>query len=78
MPSFWVIMNNMYTMTTKEAAEYLGLGKPQVNRLINKGKLKAELQNTPVPYYLIGRESVEAYKLAPKDKGGRPRKGTKE
>ena len=58
-------------MTSKEAARYLGITIHQVVLLIKTGKLSA---------YKFGRDwvidpaSVEAYKNAPKDKGGRPRK----
>lgn len=68
----------MNKITTKEAAEYLGVSKQQVNRLILKGKLKAILQEIPFPYYLIDRDSVKAYERAPKSKGGRPRKQPKD
>jgi len=70
----------MDKMTSKQAAEYLGLSKSQVNRLVKKGILKAELINAPVPYYLVDQGSVEAYKKTPrhpgppKGQGGRPKK----
>ena len=67
-------------MTAKQAAKKLRVSRTQVLRLIQKGKLKAELQYTPVPYYLVTVESVEAYKKTPrrpgppKGQGGRPKK----
>lgn len=69
-------------MTAKQAAKKLGVSRTQVLRLIQKGKLKAELQDTPVPYYLVDQGSVEAYKKTPrrpgppKGQGGRPKKIT--
>lgn len=61
-------------LTAKQASKILGLSHRQTVRLIQRGVLKAELQDTPVPYYLIDPASVEAYKQAPKNKGGRPTK----
>lgn len=62
-------------LLAREAAEILEVGHRHVIKLIHQGKLRAELQDqAPVPYYLIDRESVLAYKAAPKSKGGRPRK----
>lgn len=64
----------MYDMTAREASEYLEVSNRQITRLTSNGVLKAEIQTTPVPYYLIDTGSVESYKLTPKNKGGRPRK----
>lgn len=61
-------------VTVKAASGILGVSHRHVLHLVRKSKLRAELQDAPVPYYLINRESVEAYKKAPKSKGGRPRK----
>lgn len=58
-------------MTTKEAAKILGLKVRQVANLCNKGKLEAKRHGY---MWDIDPASVEAYKAAPKDKGGRPRK----
>jgi len=58
-------------MTTKEAAEYLSVSPWQVANLCRKGKLKATRHG---PLWDIDPASVELYKAAPKDKGGRPRK----
>ena len=63
-----------FKMTVSEVAEYLGYTKSYIQRLIRQGRLKAKLQDAPVKYYLINSESVESFKLAPKNKGGRPRK----
>jgi phage antirepressor YoqD-like protein len=64
-------------MSTREAAEYLGVTKPQIFRLLNENKIYAILNmEAPVPYYQIDRGSVYKYKKSPKNRGGRPsRKG---
>ena len=61
-------------LSAREAAEYIGVTKPQIFRLINEKKIIASLNTeAPVPYYLIDRTSLENYKKTPKNKGGRPR-----
>ena len=70
-------MGKEYSLTVKEVAQYLHCSKSYIQRLIREERLKAELQNTPVKYYLINLESVERYKNSPKNKGGRPRKNIK-
>ena len=67
-------MDTKYSLTVSKVAEYLGFTKSYIQRLIRQGKLKAELQDAPVRYYLVNSESVEKYKNTPKNKGGRPRK----
>ncbi len=57
--------------TSEEAAEYLGLSKSMVTRLCRDGILKARKHGRD---WDIDPASVEAYKVAPKNKGGRPRK----
>ncbi len=62
-------------VSAKEAAEFLGVTKPQILRLINENKLIAKLiTEAPVPYYLIEKGSLSTYKRTPKNKGGRPPK----
>lgn len=62
-------------VSAREAAEFLGVTKPQILRLINENKLTAKLiTEVPVPYYLIERVSLNNYKRTPKNKGGRPKK----
>lgn len=58
-------------MTTKEAAEHLGVSENYVAILCKRGTLKAKRHGY---MWDIDPASVEAYKAAPKDKGGRPRK----
>ena len=58
-------------MTTKEVALYLGVRPGYVARLCKKGVLVATRFGRA---WVIDPASVEAYKNAPKDKGGRPRK----
>ena len=58
-------------MTTVEASEILGVTKGYVARLCQKGKLRAHKVGRD---WIVDPESVEAYKNAPKNKGGRPRK----
>ena len=67
-------MDTEFSLTVSEVAEYLGYTKSYIQRLIRQGRLKAKLQDAPVKYYLINSESVESYKLTPKNKGGRPKK----
>ncbi len=57
--------------TTEEAAAYLGLSIHMVARLCRNGTLKAHKHGRD---WDIEPESVAAYKAAPKNKGGRPRK----
>ncbi len=57
--------------TTEEAAQYLGLSINMVAKLCRSGILKARKHGRD---WDIDPASVEAYKAAPKDKGGRPRK----
>lgn len=69
-------MGSNYQITVAEAAENLGCTKSYVQRLIKQKRLDAEIQNAPVRYYLIDPASVERYRIAPKNKGGRPPKST--
>jgi len=66
-------MNIKYSLTVSYVAEYLGYTKSYIQRLIRQGRLKADLQDAPVRYYLINSESVELFKNTPKNKGGRPK-----
>ena len=63
-----------YSKTVAQVAKELGCTKSYVQKLIRSGRLYAELQDTPVKYYLINPASVEKYRNTPKNKGGRPRK----
>jgi hypothetical protein len=68
-------MDNKAWVSAREAAEYLDVTKPQVFRLIYENKIVAKLNmKAPVPYYLISKASLDRYKSAPKNKGGRPKK----
>ena len=58
-------------MTTKEAADYLGVSARFVVSLCKRGLLAAKKHGRD---WDIEPPSVEAYKSAPKRKGGRPRK----
>ena len=61
-------------MSAREAAEYLGVTKPQIFRLIKQRRITGHLnKDAPVPYYLIERLSIENYHKAPRNKGGRPK-----
>lgn len=60
--------------TATEAARELGVTSSQIRNLVAKGKLKARKHG---PVWDIDPASVEAYKKAPKAKGGRPRKKDK-
>lgn len=62
-------------MSTREAAKFLDVTKPQIFRLIKEKKLIAKLDEiAPVPYYQIDMDSVIEYKSKPKNKGGRPKR----
>ena len=63
-----------YSITVAQVAKELGCNKSYIQRLIRQGKLKAELQQAPVKYYLINPESVDKFRNTPKNKGGRPRR----
>jgi excisionase family DNA binding protein len=67
-------MGEKHKMTVAQAADSLGCSKSNVQRLIMKNRLDAELQEAPVKYYLINPASVEQYRDTPKNKGGRPSK----
>ena len=67
-------MGTDYSLTVAQVAKSLGFTKSYIQRLVREGKLEAELQETPVNYYLIDPASVEKFKRTPKNKGGRPRK----
>lgn len=59
-------------VTTREAAEMLGVGQKHISLLIERGKLQA----TKVGYsWLVFAPSLEKY-LANKSKRGRPSSGT--
>lgn len=57
--------------TTQEAAEYLGMERAYVGWLCNQHLLNCKKHGRD---WDIDPESVKAYKLKPKNKGGRPRK----
>ncbi len=68
-------MSEKKWMTAKESAILLDVTKPQIYRLIKEGKLVAKLNSDgPISYYKIEKTSLIAYKVAPKNKGGRPKK----
>lgn len=56
-------------LTTREAAEVLGITRRQVSNLIGKGKLKATRFGRD---WQVDSESVEAYKGAYRKPGPRP------
>ena len=67
-------MGNKDWMSVREAAEHLGVTKPQIFRLLKKGVLSGKKdESAPVPYYQVQRDTIEAYKAKPKNKGGRPK-----
>jgi excisionase family DNA binding protein len=61
--------------TTKQAAEFLNVTPTFVSILCKRGTLKAIMHGRD---WDIDPESVQAYKAAPKNKGGRPRKSPTE
>ena len=71
-------MDAEYSLTVAQVAKSLGFTKSYIQRLIREGRLDAELQDAPVRYYLIDPASVERYRKAPKNKGGRPKKNKNE
>ena len=62
-----------HKITVAQVAKDLGCTKTNVQRLIKQNRLDAAMQDAPVKYYLVDPESVEKYKISPKNKGGRPR-----
>lgn len=58
-------------LSTKEAAEFLGLTPGHISDLCKTGRLKCE---KPARDWLISIQELEAYKEKPKNKGGRPKK----
>jgi excisionase family DNA binding protein len=58
-------------MTAGEAASYLGVSVQRVDRLGATGRLTRRRVGR---FWIYSRASVEAWKRAPKSKGGRPRK----
>lgn len=70
-------MGVQYSLTVAQAAKDLGCTKSNIQRLIKQKRLDAALQDAPVKYYLVDPASLEKYKMAPKNKGGRPRNGSK-
>lgn len=60
--------------TSNQAAEYLGVTMSFIARLCRNDILKCSKHGRD---WDIDPESVKAYKTAPKNKGGRPRKTTR-
>ena len=58
-------------LSTLEAAKILGVSTRYVSELCRKGKMKCE---RPARDWLVSKAEVEAYKIKPKNKGGRPKK----
>ena len=58
-------------LNTEEAAKILGVTSRYVSELCLKGKLHCK---RPARDWLVSVAEVEAYKIKPKDKGGRPKK----
>ena len=58
-------------MTSKQAADYLGVSRQRVTFLVRQEKIKGKMHGRD---WDIDPGSVEAYKRAPKDKGGKPTK----
>ncbi len=57
-------------LSAKQAAEFLGVTRARINQLAEEGRLtRREIGG----YFLYLRSELEAYKNAPKDKGGRPK-----
>ncbi len=66
-------LNTEYSLTVSDVADYLCFTKSYIQRLIRQDVLDAKIQEAPVKYYLVNPKSVEKFKAAPKNKGGRPR-----
>ncbi len=58
-------------LNTKKAAEFLGLTVNHISDLCKTGRLKCE---KPARDWFVSIEELEAYKIKPKNKGGRPKK----
>ncbi len=57
-------------LSAAQAAAYLGLTRARINQLAEQGRLsRTEIGG----YFLYRRADLDAYKAAPKSKGGRPK-----
>jgi excisionase family DNA binding protein len=57
-------------LSAAQAAAYLGLTRARINQLAEQGKLsRTEIGG----YFLYRKGDLDAYKAAPKNKGGRPK-----
>jgi excisionase family DNA binding protein len=59
-------------ITAGEAARIAGVSRQRINELASLGRLGRQVAGR---YWVFTREEVEAYKHAPKNKGGRPKEG---
>ncbi len=57
-------------MTSGEAAKHLGVSVRRVNELAETGKIERQRVGT---FWLYHKSSLDAWKQAPKSKGGRPK-----
>ena len=58
-------------LNTEQAALFLGVTSRHVSNLCRKGKIKC---TRPGRDWFMKLSDLEAYKVQPKDKGGRPKK----
>lgn len=57
-------------ITAGEAARIAGVTRQRINELASMGRLGRQIAGR---YWVFTRAEVEAYKAAPKSKGGRPK-----
>ncbi len=57
-------------ITGAEAARYLGITRSRINKLAHDGRLGRQIAGR---FYVFTRAELDAWKAAPKSKGGRPK-----
>ena len=62
-------MQDQDLLNAVEAAEYLGVHRQRIYQLADEGKLGRRIAG----YWVFTRAELDAYRAAPKSKGGRPK-----
>lgn len=64
-------MDQTEYLTTKEAAQYLGVTPARVRQFISEGRLKSKKQGRD---HLIAEEDIKQFSDLPRERTGRPTK----
>lgn len=64
------MIDNDELITAGEAARIAGVSRQRINELASSGRLGKQVAGR---YWVFTRDEVEAYRDAPKNKGGRPK-----